>query len=64
MSIGNKNYFNLYLLILFSFIVRIAAIHHYGDVEIELFKDIAPNHVERLLKLSKEKNMMVWFFIE
>ena len=35
MSIGNKNYFNLYLLILFSFIVRIAAIHHYGDVEIE-----------------------------
>ena len=26
-----------------------------GDVEIELFKDIAPNHVERLLRLSKEK---------
>ena len=26
-----------------------------GDVEIELFKDIAPNHVERVLKLSKEK---------
>jgi len=26
-----------------------------GDVEIELFKDIAPNHVERFLKLSKEK---------
>ena len=25
------------------------------DVEIELFKDIAPNHVERFLKLSKEK---------
>jgi len=26
-----------------------------GDVEIELFRDIAPNHVERFLKLSKEK---------
>ena len=26
-----------------------------GDVEIELFKDIAPNHVERFLKLAKEK---------
>ena len=26
-----------------------------GDVVIELFKDIAPNHVERFQKLSKEK---------
>ena len=26
-----------------------------GEVEIELFKDIAPNHVERFLTLSKEK---------
>ena len=26
-----------------------------GNVEIELFKDIAPNHVERFLTLSKEK---------
>ena len=26
-----------------------------GDVEIELFKDIAPNHVERFVKLSSEK---------
>ena len=26
-----------------------------GDVEIELFKDIAPNHVERFQRLSKEK---------
>ena len=25
-----------------------------GDVEIELYKDIAPNHVERFLTLSKE----------
>ena len=25
----------------------------YGDVKIELFKDIAPNHVERVLELSK-----------
>ena len=26
-----------------------------GDVVIELFKDIAPNHVERFQRLSKEK---------
>tara|TARA_B110000014_G_C19935085_1_gene483768 strand:- start:177 stop:731 length:555 start_codon:yes stop_codon:yes gene_type:complete len=26
-----------------------------GDVEIKLFKDIAPNHVERFIKLAKEK---------
>ena len=26
----------------------------YGDVKIELFKDIAPNHVERILELSKK----------
>ena len=25
----------------------------YGEVKIELFKDIAPNHVERILELSK-----------
>ena len=35
-----------------------------GDVVIELFKDIPPNHVERFQRLSKKKNMMVWFFIE
>ena len=35
MRIGNIKYFNLYLLILFSFIVRIAAVYHYGDAEIE-----------------------------
>ena len=26
----------------------------YGEVKIELFKDIAPNHVERILELSKK----------
>ena len=26
-----------------------------GNVEIELYNDIAPNHVERIKKLSKEK---------
>ena len=26
----------------------------YGDVKIELFKDVAPNHVNRILELSKE----------
>ena len=26
-----------------------------GDVEIELFKDVAPNHVERFVKLANEK---------
>ena len=30
-----------------------------GNVIIELFNDIAPNHVERFKKLSSEKNMMV-----
>jgi hypothetical protein len=25
----------------------------YGDVKIELFKDVAPNHVNRILELSK-----------
>ena len=35
MRIGNKNYFNLYLLILFSFLVQIAAVYYHGDTEIE-----------------------------
>ena len=35
-----------------------------GDVVIELFADIAPNHVERFKTLSSEKNMMVLYFIE
>ena len=29
-----------------------------GDVVIELFKDIAPNHVERFQKLSKETHVV------
>ena len=29
-----------------------------GEVLIELFGDIAPNHVKRFKKLAKEKNMM------
>ena len=28
-----------------------------GDVLIELFEDIAPNHVERFKKLAKEKKI-------
>ena len=32
---------------------RIILTTKYGDVKIELFKDIAPNHVERVLELSK-----------
>ena len=35
MNIANKNYFNLYLLILFSFLVRVIAVYYYGDAEIE-----------------------------
>ena len=30
-----------------------------GDVVIELYNDIAPNHVQRFKKLSAEKNMTV-----
>ena len=30
-----------------------------GDVVIELFSDIAPNHVKRFKQLAKEKNMTV-----
>ena len=26
----------------------------YGEVKVELFEDVAPNHVERILTLSKE----------
>ena len=29
-----------------------------GDVVIELFSDIAPNHVKRFKQLAEEKNMM------
>ena len=35
-----------------------------GDVVIELYGEIAPNHVKRFKLLSSEKNMMVLFFIE
>ena len=35
-----------------------------GDVVIELFDDVAPNHVKRFKRLASEKNMMVLFFIE
>ena len=30
-----------------------------GDVKIELFEDVAPNHVKRFKNLSLEKSMMV-----
>ena len=30
-----------------------------GDVKIELFEDIAPNHVKRFKQLASEKNMTV-----
>ena len=36
----------------------------YGDVIIELFSEIAPNHVERFKNLSKEKKYMELFSIE
>ena len=35
-----------------------------GDVKIELFEDVAPNHVKRIKQLAKEGNMMVLYFIE
>ena len=30
-----------------------------GNVVIELYNDVAPNHVQRFKQLVKEKNMMV-----
>ena len=36
----------------------------YGDVEIELYPDKAPNHVKRFKELSERENMMVLCFIE
>ena len=36
----------------------------YGNVEIKLFPDVAPNHVNRFKKLVEEKNMMELFFTE
>ena len=51
----------LVLLVLFLSTIKGEAVENpkiilttkYGDVKIELFKDIAPNHVERVLELSK-----------
>ena len=31
----------------------------YGDVEIKLFPDVAPKHVERFTTLAKKNNTMV-----
>ena len=36
----------------------------YGEVEIELFEDIAPKHVERVKHLANKECMMELFFIE
>ena len=36
----------------------------YGDVEIELYPEKAPNHVKRFRELADSGSMMVWFFIE
>ena len=35
-----------------------------GDIKIELFEDVAPNHVKRIKQLAKKVNMMVLFFTE
>ena len=35
-----------------------------GDVIIELFGEVAPNHVKRFKLLLKRKNMMELFFTE
>ncbi len=65
---------NLYLLIFCFFLLfntdikanetkMILELEH-GKVEIELYSDVAPNHVKRIQTLAKIKNMMVSFFIE
>jgi cyclophilin family peptidyl-prolyl cis-trans isomerase len=56
-----KNFFSLFILIFFTIInnantkenIMILELK-YGKVEIELFKDIAPNHVKRFQTLSNE----------
>ena len=35
-----------------------------GDVKIELFPNVAPNHVKRITELANSGNTMEWFFIE
>ena len=35
-----------------------------GDVKIELFEDVAPNHVKRIKELADRENMMMLYFIE
>ena len=35
-----------------------------GDVELELYSDVAPNHVKRFKDLAKKVFMMELFFIE
>jgi peptidyl-prolyl cis-trans isomerase B (cyclophilin B) len=65
-----KKLFLFFFLIIF-YIINVNAgenkmilkIEH-GNVEIELFQDIAPNHVERIKTLVQNKNMMALYFIE
>ena len=35
-----------------------------GEVELELYSDVAPNHVKRFKDLLKKVFMMGWYFIE
>ena len=35
-----------------------------GDVKIELFEDVAPNHVKRIKELAEVENMIMLYFIE
>ena len=35
-----------------------------GDVKIELFEDVAPNHVKRIKDLANSGNMIMLFFTE
>ena len=35
-----------------------------GDVKIELFEDVAPNHVKRIKELADQENMIMLYFTE
>ena len=45
MQINIKNYFNLHLLIIFSFLIRIMAVYYYGDERLEYEWSILLNNL-------------------
>ena len=52
MKIVIKNYLMLYLLIIFSFLIRIVVVYHYGDIRLENEWGILVNNLYNHGKLS------------